>query len=213
MGEEIQKSIRQPTDKNQNLKIAAFLIFAFCLLICSYLFGQGIVRNADQVLNATYDSTNTAIGVSEKGSWTIQPGNTPNTTAWLVTGTGGTFPVTFPTADPCLSPGIAKSSVAINIAAAATTQLVGFVSGQTIYACNANFTYSVAGSAQFEYGTGTNCGTGTTTLTGAMVTTANEYLPLGWGGTIFKTAASNALCVVTTGTTPSMQGVLTYVQQ
>ncbi len=212
MGEEIQKSIRQPTDKNQNLKIAAFLIFAFCLLICSYLFGQGIVRNADQVLNATYDSTNTAIGVSEKGSWTIQPGNTPNTTAWLVTGTGGTFPVTFPTADPCLSPGILKSSV--TIAQTASAQLVALVTGQTIYVCQATFTLTgTSPTAKFQYGTGTTCATGPTDLTGAMAPTAGSFLSLGWGGTIFKSAASNALCIVLAGTTPSAQGVLTFVQQ
>lgn len=32
--------------------------------------------------------------VTQSGTWTVQPGNTANTTAWLVTGTGGTFPVT-----------------------------------------------------------------------------------------------------------------------
>lgn len=31
---------------------------------------------------------------AQEGSWTVQPGNTANTTAWLVTGTGGTFPAT-----------------------------------------------------------------------------------------------------------------------
>jgi hypothetical protein len=31
---------------------------------------------------------------NQGGTWTVQPGNTANTTAWLVTGTGGTFPVT-----------------------------------------------------------------------------------------------------------------------
>ena len=36
--------------------------------------------------------------VSQSGTWTVQPGNTANTTAWLVTGTGGTFPVTQATA-------------------------------------------------------------------------------------------------------------------
>jgi hypothetical protein len=30
----------------------------------------------------------------QSGIWTVQPGNTANTTAWLVTGTGGTFPAT-----------------------------------------------------------------------------------------------------------------------
>jgi hypothetical protein len=35
-----------------------------------------------------------AVQAAQSGSWTVQPGNTANTTAWLVTGTGGSFPVT-----------------------------------------------------------------------------------------------------------------------
>lgn len=35
-----------------------------------------------------------AQAVTQNGVWTVQPGNTANTTAWLVTGTGGTFPAT-----------------------------------------------------------------------------------------------------------------------
>ncbi len=35
-----------------------------------------------------------AVPASQSGTWTVQPGNTANTTAWLVTGTGGTFPST-----------------------------------------------------------------------------------------------------------------------
>ncbi len=34
------------------------------------------------------------VTATQGGTWTIQPGNTANTTAWLVTGTGGTFPIT-----------------------------------------------------------------------------------------------------------------------
>jgi hypothetical protein len=39
-------------------------------------------------------SPNNTVGVTESGTWTVQPGNTANTTAWLVTGTGGVFPAT-----------------------------------------------------------------------------------------------------------------------
>ena len=46
-------------------------------------------------LNATVVGTGTfATQSAQSGTWTVQPGNTANTTAWLVTGTGGTFPVT-----------------------------------------------------------------------------------------------------------------------
>lgn len=34
------------------------------------------------------------ITANQGGTWTVQPGNTANTTAWLVTGTGGVFPAT-----------------------------------------------------------------------------------------------------------------------
>lgn len=36
--------------------------------------------------------TNTTLAVTQSGTWTVQPGNTANSTAWLVTGTGGVFP-------------------------------------------------------------------------------------------------------------------------
>lgn len=45
----------------------------------------------------SHDVTNVgtfAVQAAQSGTWTVQPGNTANTTAWLVTGTGGTFPVT-----------------------------------------------------------------------------------------------------------------------
>lgn len=35
-----------------------------------------------------------SVSAVQSGTWTVQPGNTANTTAWLVTGTGGTFPAT-----------------------------------------------------------------------------------------------------------------------
>lgn len=34
------------------------------------------------------------VAATQSGTWTVQPGNTANSTAWLVTGTGGTFPIT-----------------------------------------------------------------------------------------------------------------------
>jgi hypothetical protein len=39
-------------------------------------------------------SVSGTVAVTQSGTWTVQPGNTANTTAWLVTGTGGTFPAT-----------------------------------------------------------------------------------------------------------------------
>jgi hypothetical protein len=52
----------------------------------------GAVDGTVTVANAgTFAVQSTA---TQSGTWTVQPGNTANTTAWLVTGTGGTFPAT-----------------------------------------------------------------------------------------------------------------------
>ena len=50
-----------------------------------------VVLTASQLSTLTPLST---VAATQSGTWTIQPGNTANTTAWLVTGTGGTFPAT-----------------------------------------------------------------------------------------------------------------------
>lgn len=52
--------------------------------------GSGVT----QPVSLTSTTVTGTVAVTESGTWTVQPGNTPNTTAWLVTGTGGTFPVT-----------------------------------------------------------------------------------------------------------------------
>ena len=49
---------------------------------------------SSQVLSVQGVSSMTPFSVSQSGTWTVQPGNTQNSTAWLVTGTGGTFPAT-----------------------------------------------------------------------------------------------------------------------
>jgi hypothetical protein len=126
------------------------------------------------------------------------------------------------TGDPCQNPSVAKSSAAIAISSATTTQLVGLSGSTVVYVCGflASATAGTNPSLQFEYGTGSSCGTGTTVLTGAMATgvtvSATAPGPIfadPRGATAFKTAAGNALCAVTAGTTPNFQGYVTFVQQ
>lgn len=125
-------------------------------------------------------------------------------------------------ADPCQS-GVAKSSVPIAVATATTTSLVAVSGSTTVYVCG--FSISIAPSATaadtalFEYGTSTNC-TGTHALTGTYgdgdLTSAAPPIVVDYGNagaTIFKSAASAGVCIVTAGTAVSVQGVLTYVQQ
>lgn len=54
--------------------------------------GSGVTQPVSGTVTANAGTGN--FNVAQSGTWTVQPGNTANTTAWLVTGTGGTFPVT-----------------------------------------------------------------------------------------------------------------------
>ena len=122
--------------------------------------------------------------------------------------------------DPCQNPGVLKSSVAINTSSATTTQLVAISGLTAIYVCGYSFTINnvvtTASTAQFEYGTSTNC-TGTHALTGVYNTgsvTAGipTVISYGNGGaTVFTVPSANGLCIVTAGTGDD-DGVLSYVQ-
>jgi hypothetical protein len=123
--------------------------------------------------------------------------------------------------DPCLSSFIPKSSAAISQASATTTQLVALSTGKSIYVCG--FVLDIQGSAttvgslQFESGTGSNCASTVTALTGVMPGNINASVPTviqsPSDGTGFSTPASTELCVVSAGTTVGITGYVSYVQQ
>jgi hypothetical protein len=105
-----------------------------------------------------------------------------------------------------------SNSAVINVSAAATTQIVALASSQVIRVCS--FVISgdtLATTATFVYGTGANCGTGTTSLTGAMrLQDEGNISATGMNGSLFRTAASNALCL--TAATGAVTGFVTYAQ-
>lgn len=125
-------------------------------------------------------------------------------------------------ADPCQNSNVIKSSVAINITSAATTQLVAISGTKSIYVCHFDMTISevitTPNTLQFEYGTSTTC-VGANKLTGlygdkGITAGAPIVVSAGYGGTLFTAPSANGLCALTAiGATGSFQGVLTYVQQ
>jgi hypothetical protein len=143
--------------------------------------------------------------------------------SWSVYYVANSTPTSPFVSDPCASSGSAKSSVSISIASATTTQLIALFGQRSIYVCGGYLAVGTsatsAATAQFEYGTGASCGTGTTILTGTMGTqtaTAGidaQPIPLSAGVTNFTAPPGNALCLVTAGTTVSVQGYLSYVAQ
>lgn len=127
--------------------------------------------------------------------------------------TAGTLTVSFSpvntvSSDPCNT--AIKSSVAISITSATTTQLIALSAGQHIYVCGVALS-SVGGTSTFEYGTGSSCGTGTTSLTGPFP--ASSTVILSGAETKFTAPVGNALCLVSGTSTSATGGVLTYVQQ
>ncbi len=120
--------------------------------------------------------------------------------------------------DPCQDVSAIKSSVAIAVSGAGTNQLVALSGSTVVYICGVSMTVSgtTTPSALLEYGTGASCGSGTTSLTGAYVGstgTIPTIINYSGGSTVMKTPSGNAVCIVTAGTGPSAQGVLSYVQQ
>ena len=109
-------------------------------------------------------------------------------------------------------PSGASYSVPINISTATTTQLVPLSGTTFIYVTSFTVIAGGTGNLTFEYGTGTNCGTGTTALTGAYPFVANGGIAMGTGnGMVLKVPAGNALCVVTSAAV-QMSGSLSYQQ-
>lgn len=95
-----------------------------------------------------------------------------------------TGPVTFSTA-----------SAKVSISTATTTQIVALTSGKRILITSFNFHSAGTTTFKFVYGTGSNCGTGTTDLTDIYDLTASDGMTSGNGaGAILFVPAGNALC-------------------
>lgn len=106
----------------------------------------------------------------------------------------------------------AATSVPINIAASTTTQLVALVADKTIFVTSWDVISAGTGNFTLVYGTGTNCGTGTTSLTGPYPLTAQAGISKGDGvGIVILVPRGNALCA-TTSTSVQMSGAVSYAQ-
>lgn len=125
--------------------------------------------------------------------------------------------------DPCQVPTATKSSAAINVSSATTTQLVAPVAGKAVFVCGFDFTISqvvtTANTLDFITGTGGTCAGSTVTnsgLYGAGGVTAGIpiHIQSAGSGTVFAAAVASGVCAVTAiGASGSFQGILTFVQQ
>lgn len=106
----------------------------------------------------------------------------------------------------------ADTSVKIDMSTATTTQLVALSSGKKIYVTAWDVVAAGTGNFKLVYGTGTNCGTGTTDLTAAYNLVAQAGIAKGSGlAPILIVPASNALCGVSSAAV-QMSGSLAFTQ-
>lgn len=118
--------------------------------------------------------------------------------------------------DPCNNPNVTKAQKLVAIGSATTTELVAAVAGQTVSVCA--FRVTVTGTSPtllFLTGTkvSTACDTAPANLSGTLAITSGTFVNFGGEIVVAQGAASGELCLTTGGTGPSVQGMLTYVQQ
>jgi len=171
---------------------------------------QGIMGSAPVVPFGAGGIPSTIALVTDIVTGKISPLSTFN--GAIVTTPSGTNVV-----DVCQFPGIAKNFINISITTAGTVQIVPLSAGKSIFVCGYNLASNstvATNTISFVQGTGTNCGTGQNIMTGPMQN-GIEAVSFSYSGpgTIIATVNSQALCITTTvGTTPSIAGVVTYVQ-
>lgn len=110
-------------------------------------------------------------------------------------------------------PGVqAAASAAISVAASTTTQIVALATGKWIFVTSFDFMSAGTLNATLVYGTGSSCGTGTTSLTGAYPLIAQAGIAKGNGtGIVLVIPAGNALCITTSGAS-QVSGSVSYAQ-
>jgi hypothetical protein len=99
-------------------------------------------------------------------------------------------------------------SAAVTVAGAGTLEIVGLVAGDSIRVCHFSVGYSGATNATLVYGTGANCGVGTTGLTGAYTNILGLALDFE-GRSLVTVPVANALCL-TTSAAVTGGGFITY---
>jgi hypothetical protein len=105
---------------------------------------------------------------------------------------------------------VCDNSAFLDMTTATTTQIVALVSGRKIRVCGFSLQGGGTTTATIKYGTGSNCGTGTTVLSPGWELTAQSGLAEGSGlGELFQTPVSQALCV-TSSAAVNLHAFVTY---
>lgn len=101
-----------------------------------------------------------------------------------------------------------SKTAAVTLTTGATIKVISKVTNAGFYLCNI-YLQNASGTATFEYGTGTTCGTGTVALSGALgiSTLVNQVAS---AGELMKVPVGNDFCIVG-GSSAAGTGYVTYV--
>lgn len=112
----------------------------------------------------------------------------------------------------CVAAVQSAASIKIDSAAATTAQIVALSTTKAIFVTSFNLYAAGTGTIKFVYGTGTNCATGGTDLTGAYPMKDAGNISVGSGlGYVLFVPIGKALCI-TTSATAQISGSLSYAQ-
>ena len=92
----------------------------------------------------------------------------------------------------------ASVTYGINVATATTTEIVPLTANKVIYVSFVHVESAGTGNVTFVYGSGTNCGSGTTSIGGAISLTAQTgFVGSGGLGPVIAVPVGKALCLTT----------------
>ena len=109
-----------------------------------------------------------------------------------------------------VTPGVIGTAIPVNISASGLTQILAASGSNTTTLYHLSLSFSSGVNVQIEYGTGTNCGTGTTALTGVYQALAGIALDLDSFVKV-QIPAGQALCI-NLGSSVAGGGLLVYTQ-
>ncbi len=116
------------------------------------------------------------------------------------------------TGNNCVEAIQGSASKPISQTSASTVEIIPLVATKSIYITSFDFMSGGTLNATLVYGTGTNCGTGTTALTGAYPLIAQAGISKGNGvGIILVVPVSNAVCLTASGSS-QVSGSISYAQ-
>jgi hypothetical protein len=93
----------------------------------SWVLAAGSAIIGKVSIDQTTDGTTNLVAAKQNGTWTVQPGNTANTTAWKVDGSAVTQPVSIATAPVLVAGSAVIGKVGIDQTTPFTTNAVGIV--------------------------------------------------------------------------------------